>query len=228
MIYWIAPAADHREEPPANFIREAPEIAGIHSRMTTGAGTLSIYATGRQSACDTRLSAIVSGPGGRRDADGALAGVFVEYIKNGVSYFMGDMKPRIRISRAPEQGTAQMTVTQNRHSMGREAKPLMFGNFMGNIKTWTHDCWRGGSPLVNPVTTTETWRWEGDGRLHGAISVTALRDAPFDEIRITLPFLGKRIDESTSAPGLAAARSGHLCVEITGAAGQWETPPSPP
>lgn len=223
MIYWLAPDSGRKEAPPAIFTREAPEIAGFQARVTNESGTLTVYATGRESARDTRVSAIVSGKEGNTADNAALTGVFVEYIKDGVSYFMGDMKPAASVSVEPARQTARMTVTQGRQSMGSEAKPLPFGNFMGSIKTWTQDCWHGGIPNANPVATTESWQWERD-HLQGTVSVKALHDTAVDEIRITLPFLYKRIDEIVTIPGRAAARSGHLCVAITGIEGSWESP----
>lgn len=231
ILYWVAPDTGERAQVPANFVRPAPEIRGFQARHSNDAGTITAYANGTERPTDTRVSAILSTPD---NADNTLlAGVLVEIIKDGSSWFIGDRAPQVNVSvEAPEQTTessqahAALKVSQYRHNLGARAEPMIIGNewTSGAIKRWEFDVWRGGNPESLPIRTDETWSWLGD-RMEGRIVFDVLEDIKVDALRVSLAiFNTPGTQELIEFPRGVAVRTGRFCFMVEALAGDWEVP----
>ncbi len=216
MLYWISRDSGQREAAPSSFIRTAPEIAGFQGRKTNTSGTLTVYGTGKEIASDTRISAFVSDVAGKESA--ILLGSFLELIQNGASYYLGDMHPTVDLQ--VSDTSAVLNVTQKRHMMGPLSKPLVMGDHHADMKNWTFDCWKGGSPDGPPIETDEKWIWNGDS-LAGTVTLTALEETKLDGVEFSLPIALAPVVESKLLPGGGAARYGKLCVVVQGDSDRW-------
>ncbi|MDR1281420.1 MAG: hypothetical protein LBK99_11435 [Opitutaceae bacterium] len=223
-LYWLSAPLGRSEPPPRAFLRAAPESGGFQTRVTTSAGTLTVYANGRAHASDTRISAMVAAPSPENST--LLAGALFEVVQDGTSFFLGDMNPDLRTDVRPETGLARLSLTQRRHSMGPSAEPLVTGGVWGGaIQRHAYRLWDGGSPRTPPVETGETWTW-ANNRLTGEISFTALEETPLDAVRFSLvPAFARSIDESLAVDGGGLAyRMGHLCFLVQPQSGHWQMP----
>jgi len=218
-LYFLSKDSGKQAAPPAAFVRSAPEIVGFQARTLENGSTLTAYGTGKKIAVDTRVSAMVSGKGGKGDA--ILAGVFLELIQGNTSYYLGEMAPQVDLQTTDT--SASLAVVQGRRMMGPNSKPLVQGNHHDDIKNWKFDCWKGGSPSGPPIETKENWTWKKD-RLTGVITLTAQEETKLDGAKITLPFLLASLNETALLPHGRAFRVGNMCIAVQGRDDQWAYP----
>ncbi len=219
MLYWLSDNSGPKAPLPTDFVRQTPDFAGFQARITKNGGTFTAYGTGKKIAVDTRVTALVSAQAPENNA--GLAGVFLEVIHNGMSYFLGSMKPEVALK--TDARSAMLTVTEDRHAMGPLCHPLMMGNHHDDIKNWKYGCWEGGSPDSPPVETKEQWAWAAD-RLTGDLTVTAKAETALDGLKITLPVILRTIDETKPITNGQAYRFGDLCFSVQTADKQWNVP----
>ncbi|MBN8216199.1 MAG: hypothetical protein J0L75_06130 [Spirochaetes bacterium] len=219
LLYWLSPDLGRREAPPARFLAESPEIEGFMMRTQSEQGTFTAYLTGKPISVDTRVSAIFT-PASDPDHARAFAGLFLELMKDGASYYLGDMAPTLSRSAAP--GALSLSIQQHRHTLGPNVECMPYGGHMNSIKNWKHDCWKGGSPDSPPVDTLESWTLDArSGFMRGQIRVVAEKELTLDEVRLRPFFLAKDLDEQRVDGPRLLLRAGGLCLEILSSEGAW-------
>lgn len=218
-LYWLSDISGEKAPQPTDFVRQTADFDGFQARVTRDGNTLSAYGTGKKIAVDARVGAMVSSKSGKDDA--GLAGVFIELFQNGMSYYVGDMKPEVDLK--ADAKSATLTVTQARHAMGPKSRPLILGNHLEDIKNWKYGCWEGGSPTTPPVQTKEQWTW-ANGRLTGDITATAQAQTTLDGIKISFPVIQNSLTESKQIPNGQAYRFGNLCFSFQSPDTQWKHP----
>jgi hypothetical protein len=217
--YWLGPT-NGAVAPPASFVRAAPEIDGWQARSTTGNGTITFYATGRIIAADTRVSAMATPAQGSGLKPTALAGVIVEAVTEGTSYYIGDMTPQVEVA-VPAGGDPTLKISERRHALGAEgAGPLPLGGANGTVRYWKSDPWKGGIPGGLPITVTQSWTTH-NGRLEGDISVKATADCTLDEVRLSVVPTQAATEATSPTPKEILARVEGLCLHLTSVDGAW-------
>jgi hypothetical protein len=219
LLYWLSADLGKAAPAPASFLRESAEIEGMQLRTSGPLGTLTCYLTGKAISVDTRVSAIFT-PQANLDKATALAGIYLELMKDLANYHLGDMEPVL--SRRVEKDRLSLTVTQRRHTLGPKVEPLPYGGHMNTIKDWKYSCWKGGSPDSPPILTTEAWALDRKtGFMTGEITVTAESSTTMDEVRLRSFLLPKDLSESKLDARSIRLRADGLCLEIAALEGAW-------
>jgi hypothetical protein len=224
LLYWMGPV-HNPAAPSASFCVASPAIDGWQARSTTPDGTITFYATGRVTAVDTRVSAVVSPAahtGLKPSAPSALAGVNIVAVSHGEQYFIGDMAPTVDTAVSPEGKAtkATLTISEGRHGLGPEVETMALGDPLRQVRFWKHDAWKGGSPDGPPVAVSQTWTAAG-GRLEGEIAVTATADCTLDAVRLNVVPTQVPSEARSAGTGEISARCEALCMRVESLQGPW-------